>query len=72
MLVPLGVLIESALSNLFAFVTREANGLRHAQKLHEGIERNIRLQRPDAARTAVRRLLANTDGIIGSRPTGSE
>ena len=65
LLVPLGVLIESALSHLFVYVTREANDLRHAQKLHENIERAVRLQRPDAARTAVRKLLANTDEIIG-------
>ena len=64
LLVPLGVLIESALNHLFVFVTREANDLRQAQKLHEAIERNIRLQRPAAARAAVRKLLANTDGII--------
>jgi DNA-binding FadR family transcriptional regulator len=65
LLVPLGVLIESALSHLFVYVTREANDLRHAQSLHANIERAIRLQRPDAARAAVRKLLANTDEIIG-------
>jgi DNA-binding FadR family transcriptional regulator len=65
LLVPLGVLIESALSHLFVFVTREVNDLKHAQKLHEDIERAIRLRRPDAARAAVRKLLANTDEIIG-------
>ncbi len=64
LLVPLGVLIESALDQLFVFVTREANDLRHAQSLHEDIEKCIRLQRPDAARRAVRRLLANTDDIV--------
>lgn len=67
LLVPLGVLIESALSNLFVFVTREVDDLRHAQRLHENIERNIRLQRPAAARNAVKKLLANTDDII-ARP----
>lgn len=64
LLVPLGVLIESALNNLFVFVTRELNDVRHAQKLHEAIERAIRLKRPDAARAAVRKLLANTDQVI--------
>lgn len=69
LLVPLGVLIESALNNLFVYVTREVDDLQHAQKLHETIERNIRLQRPEAARNAVRKLLANTDEIIGgSKP----
>lgn len=67
LLVPLGALIESALDNLFVYVTREVNDLSHAQDLHEEIERCIRLQRPEAARKAVRRLLANTDEIIGRR-----
>ena len=64
LLVPLGVLIESALDHLFVFVTREVNDLRHAQTLHENIEKAIRLRRPAAARAAVRELLANTDEII--------
>ena len=66
LLVPLGVLIESALEHLFAFTSREVGDLHNAQKLHENIEKNIRLQRPEAARAAVRKLLANTDKIIGS------
>jgi DNA-binding FadR family transcriptional regulator len=65
LLVPLGVLIESALDNLFTFTSREVSDLRLAQKLHQNIEKNIRLQRPEAARNAVRKLLANTDRIIG-------
>jgi DNA-binding FadR family transcriptional regulator len=64
LLVPLGVLIESALDNLFVFVTREVNDLAYAQELHEDIEKCVRLQRPAAARKAVHRLLANTDEII--------
>ena len=47
-------------------MTREANDLRHAQTLHEKIEKAIRLKRPDAARVAVRRLLENTDEVIAS------
>ncbi|QPC92132.1 FadR/GntR family transcriptional regulator [Mesorhizobium sp. INR15] len=65
LLVPLGVLIESALDHLFAFTTRKVSDQRHAQKLHEAIEKNIRLQRPTAARNAVHKLLANTDEGIG-------
>jgi DNA-binding FadR family transcriptional regulator len=64
LLVPLGALIESALAHLFVFVTREADDLRHAQGLHESIEKAIRLRRPEAARNAVRKLLANTDEVI--------
>ena len=67
LLVPLGVLIESAFDHLFTFTTRELDDLQHVQKLHEAIEKNIRLQRPDAARAAVRKLLANTDAVIKSR-----
>ena len=64
LLVPLGALIESALNQLFVFVTREVDDLRHAQTLHEKIEKAIRQRRPEAARVAVRKLLANTDEII--------
>jgi DNA-binding FadR family transcriptional regulator len=71
LLLPLGALIDSALEGLFVFVTREVNDLRHAQDLHEDIEKNIRLQRPEAARKAVRRLLANTDSVIASQAAGS-
>lgn len=70
LLLPLGALIDSVLEGLFVFVTREINDLRHAQGLHEEIERCIRLQRPDAARKAVRTLLANTDEFIASRGDG--
>jgi len=69
LLLPLGALIDSALERLFVYVTREANDLRHAQDLHEDIEKAIRLQRPEAARKAVRRLLGNTDSIITTRAT---
>ena len=67
LLVPLGVLIESALDHLFDFTTQRVGDQRQAQKLHEAIEKNIRMQRPDAARNAVRKLLANTDSVIRSR-----
>ncbi|RJG41084.1 FadR/GntR family transcriptional regulator [Mesorhizobium sp. DCY119] len=69
LLVPLGVLIESALNHLFVHVTREGDSLQRAQKLHENIEKSIRLQRPNTARSAVRKLLANTDEIIGQGPS---
>ncbi len=62
---PLGVLIESALDHLFIFTTRQVGDQRLAQRLHEAIEKNIRLRRPAAARNAVHRLLENTDEGIG-------
>lgn len=64
LLMPLGAMIDSSLDYLFTFVTREVNDLRYAQDLHEAIERAIRLQRPDAARRAVKALLRNTDQIL--------
>lgn len=64
LLMPLGAMIDSSLDYLFTFVTREVNDLRYAQDLHEAIERAIRLQRPDAARKAVKALLRNTDHIL--------
>lgn len=72
LLVPLGVLIESGFDYLFAYITREVNDLQYAQSLHEDIARQIRLQKPERARAAVRKLLTNTDDIIaggtGERP----
>jgi DNA-binding FadR family transcriptional regulator len=70
LLLPLGALIDSALEGLFVYVTREVNDLRHAQDLHEDLERSIRLRRPEAARRAVRKLLANTDEVIASQGGG--
>jgi DNA-binding FadR family transcriptional regulator len=67
LLVPLGALIESALNQLFILVTREVDDLRHVQMLHERIEKAVRQRRPDAARVAVRKLLANTDEIIAGQ-----
>jgi DNA-binding FadR family transcriptional regulator len=70
LLLPLGALIDSALEGLFIFVTREVNDLGYAQDLHEDIEKTIRRQRPEAARKAVRRLLANTDAVIAAQESG--
>jgi len=49
-------------------VTRKGDDLDQAMKLHEAIERNIRLRRPEAARNAVRKLLAATDKVVGRAP----
>ena len=64
LLVPLGVLIESALNNLFIVVTRQHENPKEVMRLHQGIERAIQQRRPDAARRAVRKLLDNTDHMI--------
>ncbi|WP_293863213.1 FadR/GntR family transcriptional regulator [uncultured Alsobacter sp.] len=70
LLLPLGALIDSALEGLFTYVTREVNDLRHAQDLHEAIERAIRAQNANAARRAVRRLLGNTEAVIAGQARG--
>lgn len=64
LLVPLGVLIDSALKNLFVLITREAGDLHYAQDLHNNIERAIRQRKANAARAAVRKLLENSDSMI--------
>ncbi|MCA0433753.1 MAG: FadR family transcriptional regulator [Proteobacteria bacterium] len=64
LLLPLGVLIDSALRNLFVLITVEAGDLRYAQDLHNNIEKAIRQRKPQAARLAVRRLLENSDHRI--------
>lgn len=68
LLVPLGVLIESAFDHLFRHVTREGDDLDLSQKLHEKIEKSIRMKKPEVARRTVRELLANTDAIITRAP----
>jgi DNA-binding FadR family transcriptional regulator len=64
LLVPMGVIIDSALDNLFVFITREANDLHFAQDLHNNIERNIRLRKVQGARLAVKKLLKHSDDFI--------
>ena len=64
LLLPLGVIIDQALNNLFIFITRQAKDIHHAQDLHDKIERSIRQRKPQAARLAVQKLLQNSDEII--------
>ena len=56
---------------MFDYVTRSVGTLRHAQSLHENIEKAIRHRRPEAARRAARLLLADTDDIIEHLPPPS-
>jgi DNA-binding FadR family transcriptional regulator len=67
LLLPLGVIIDQALNNLFMFITRQANDLHHAQDLHDKIERSIRNRNPKAARLAVQVLLKNSDDVIATK-----
>jgi DNA-binding FadR family transcriptional regulator len=65
LLVPLGFLIESALSNMFAFTATHNEDMRKALPLHEAILTAIKRRSPDAARKAARLLLADTNNVIG-------
>jgi DNA-binding FadR family transcriptional regulator len=65
LLVPLGFLIESALSNMFEYTASHKEELRAALPLHEAILIAIRRRSPAAARRAARALLADTGGVIG-------
>jgi DNA-binding FadR family transcriptional regulator len=72
LLVPFGFLIESALGTMFDFTGRHNQEWRKAYPLHEGIVVAIRKRRPEAARKAVRLLLADTDKVLAqqARDTG--
>jgi DNA-binding FadR family transcriptional regulator len=67
LLVPLGVIIDQALNNLFALISRRNKDLQRAQMQHEKIANCIRLRKPHAARLAVRDLLGSSDALIKSR-----
>jgi DNA-binding FadR family transcriptional regulator len=73
LLVPLGFLIESALSNMFEYTAAHNEELRAALPLHEAILAAIRRRNATAARRAARALLADTSGVIGKarKPGGS-
>lgn len=64
LLLPLGVLIGSALRKVFVRINAAAGDLLHAQELHVGISNAIARQEPEAARMAVHRLLDNSDVTI--------
>lgn len=71
LLVPLGFLIESALGNMFDYTARHNDNFRKALPLHEDISNAIRRRNPEAARRAVRRLLDDTNSVIGLAKNGS-
>jgi DNA-binding FadR family transcriptional regulator len=67
LLVPFGFLIESALGTMFDFTVRHNRTWRDAYPLHENIVVAIRKRRPDAARKAVRVLLADTGAVLAQQ-----
>jgi DNA-binding FadR family transcriptional regulator len=72
LLVPLGFVIESALSHMFDYTATHNEDMRSALSLHEDILRAVRLNRPSVARMAARRLLSDTDRVIGLHQGASE
>ena len=67
LLVPFGFLIESALGTMFDFTVRHNQTWREAYPLHENIVIAIRKRRPEAARKAVRALLADTGAVLAQQ-----
>ncbi|MBK8159595.1 MAG: FadR family transcriptional regulator [Rhodospirillaceae bacterium] len=64
LLVPLGLVIESALGNMFNYTASHRGDIGRTLPGHERILLAIRGKRPNAARLAVRRLLRDTGRIV--------
>ena len=64
LLVPLGILIEETLGNLFDFTTQRTSNYSLALKLHENIVRAVIAGDAAAARNAMLVLIDDTDAVI--------
>lgn len=65
LLVPLGLVIESALGSMFSYTARQKGDVGRTLPGHRRILDAIRARRPAAARSAVRKLLDDTRRIVG-------
>jgi DNA-binding FadR family transcriptional regulator len=65
LLVPLGLVIESALGSMFRYTASQKGDVGRTLPGHERILIAIRARRPNAARLAVRKLLGDTSRIVG-------
>jgi len=65
LLAPLGIVIEQALANMFAFTTQHNTKPGQVIPMHAEVVKAIAAQNPEAARKAMATLLDDTDGIIG-------
>jgi DNA-binding FadR family transcriptional regulator len=65
LLVPLGLVVESALGSMFTYTARQKGDVGRTLPGHERILIAIRARRPNAARQAVRKLLGDTSRIVG-------
>lgn len=66
LLVPFGIIIEQALTNLFDYTTQRNPKPRLVVKLHENVVRAVIAQDSNAARQAMLNLLDDTDMIIAA------
>jgi DNA-binding FadR family transcriptional regulator len=64
LLVPLGILVDETLANLFDYTTQRNPHYRQAIKLHEAIAKAIIAGDPASARKAVLVLLDDTDEVV--------
>jgi DNA-binding FadR family transcriptional regulator len=64
LLIPFGIIIEQALSNLFDYTTSRNPQYAKALSMHQRIVRKVALADPAGARNAMKALLRDTDGII--------
>ncbi len=66
LLVPFGIIIEQALTNLFDYTSQRNPKLSIAVKLHENVVRAVAAQDSKAARAAMFKLIEDTDAIIAA------
>jgi DNA-binding FadR family transcriptional regulator len=66
LLIPFGIIIEQALRNLFDYTSQRNPRLNLALRLHENIVRAVVAQDGEAARTAMLKLIDDTDSVIAA------
>lgn len=64
LLVPLGLVIESALGSMFNYTASQRGDIGRTLPGHERIVKAIRNRKPNAARLAVRQLLRDTANVV--------
>ncbi|WP_374652046.1 FadR/GntR family transcriptional regulator [Dongia sp.] len=64
LLVPLGLVIESALGSMFRYTASQRGDIGRTLPGHERILQAIRTRKPNAARLAVRQLLRDTGRVV--------
>lgn len=72
LMMPFGILIEQALSSLFDYTTERNPKIGIAVKLHEDVVRAIAAQDAKSARSAMIKLIDDTDAIIAGTKSRSK